>query len=262
MKKIIIITTFLFLNFFLLFNLSIYGQENNSNIPSLPFIDNPTDQNDELFNCGIASDNLRNKCCNSTNYNQEIDISSSFPQYEKVKEESPDILKIAFDVVTKPVNTILNFLFHKPEININPCIDGKPSTKKYEDPSCICLAEDYNTAILCDKYLKDSSEYQDCLSCGKNKNGIWTAIGCVDGNFNNFVSNFILNTAISLAGGFALLCIIYSAFQIQSSQGNTEKIKKAQELLTSCIIGLILIIFSIFILRLISVNILKIPGFK
>lgn len=261
MKKIIIII-FLFLNFFLLFNLSIYGQENNSTIPSLPFIDNPIDQNDELFNCGIASDNLRNKCCNSINYNQELDISSS-PEVGILEDNPPnEILKTLINFILRPINTIFNFISPKPEVNINPCIEGKPSIKKYEDPNCICLPEDYNTATLCDKYLKNSSEYEKCVSCSENKNGIWTAIGCVDGNFNNFVSNFILNVAISLAGGFALLCIIYSAFQIQSSQGNTEKIKKAQELLTSCIIGLILIIFSIFILRLISVNILKIPGFK
>ena len=39
-------------------------------------------------------------------------------------------------------------------------------------------------------------------------------------------------------------------------------LKKAQELITSCIMGLMLIIFSIFILRLIGVDILKIPGFE
>jgi len=66
---------------------------------------------------------------------------------------------------------------------------------------------------------------------------------------------------IGLAGLIALLCIIYAAFMIQISSGNPERIKKAQELLTSCIMGLMLIIFSVFILRLIGVDILKIPGF-
>ena len=41
-----------------------------------------------------------------------------------------------------------------------------------------------------------------------------------------------------------------------------EKIKKAQDLLTSCIMGLMLIIFAVFILRLVGVNILRIPGFS
>ena len=49
---------------------------------------------------------------------------------------------------------------------------------------------------------------------------------------------------------------------MQTSQGNPEKLKKAQEMLTSCIMGLMLIIFSVLILRLIGVDILKIPGFN
>ena len=57
------------------------------------------------------------------------------------------------------------------------------------------------------------------------------------------------------------MCIIYSAYLIQFSRGNPERIKKAREYLTSCIMGLLLIIFSIFILRLIGVDILRIPGF-
>ena len=77
-----------------------------------------------------------------------------------------------------------------------------------------------------------------------------------------FIEETIFGLGIGLAGMVSLLCIIYAAFTMQSSQGNPEKIKKAQELLTSCIMGLILIIFSVFILRLIGVSILRIPGFS
>jgi hypothetical protein len=59
-----------------------------------------------------------------------------------------------------------------------------------------------------------------------------------------------------------MLGIIFSAFQIQISQGNPEKIKKAREMLTSFVIGLLVIIFSVFILRLIGVDLLRIPGFS
>jgi hypothetical protein len=67
---------------------------------------------------------------------------------------------------------------------------------------------------------------------------------------------------IGLAGGVAMLCIMYSAFRMQTSQGNPEAIKKAQETLTSCITGLVLIIFSVLILRIIAQDILRIPGFN
>ncbi len=250
MKKTIIFTiSFIFLCISLFFALSIKAQDVSENLSSLT-------GGQDVISCGIASDNQRNKCCNKNNIN-------SSNNSEKIIEKLPDILQRASNLISPAVSSISADIIPQVENTlINPCTEGKPSTSDYEDPNCICLPEDYNTSVLCDKYLKNTSEYNSCISCANNKNGIWTAIGCIDGDFNSFVSNFLLNIAIGLAGGFALLCIIYAAFQIQSSQGNAEKIKKAQEMLTSCIIGLILVIFSIFILRLIGVNILKIPGFR
>jgi hypothetical protein len=45
-----------------------------------------------------------------------------------------------------------------------------------------------------------------------------------------------------------------------SSSGDPERLKGGQELLTSAIAGLIMLIFSVFILRVIGVDILKLPG--
>jgi hypothetical protein len=77
-----------------------------------------------------------------------------------------------------------------------------------------------------------------------------------------FISVTLLGWGVGLAGLIALACIIYSTFVLQTSGGNPERIKKAREYLTSCIVGLLLIIFSVFILNVIGVNILQIPGFQ
>lgn len=91
--------------------------------------------------------------------------------------------------------------------------------------------------------------------------GINTAIGCIPlQNTTSFIS-FILGWAIGVGGGIAFLLIVYSAFMIMSSRGNPERLKAGQELLNSAIAGLILLIFSIFILRVIGVDILRLPGF-
>ena len=71
---------------------------------------------------------------------------------------------------------------------------------------------------------------------------------------------FILTWAIGIGGGIAFLLIIVAGFQIMTSTGNPERLKAGQELLTSAIAGLIMIIFSVFILRIIGVDILKLPG--
>ncbi len=94
-----------------------------------------------------------------------------------------------------------------------------------------------------------------------NREEINTAIGCIPfGDTNAFVG-FILRWAIGVGGGIAFLLIIIATFQIMSSSGEPERLKAGQELLTSAIAGLIMLIFSIFILKVIGVDILKLPGF-
>ena len=99
-----------------------------------------------------------------------------------------------------------------------------------------------------------------CLSC-VNSGGYYSGLGCTPLTLPALISQYVLGIGIGLAGGISLLCIMYSAFRMQTSQGNAEAIKKAQETLTSCITGLILIIFSVLILKLIAQDILRIPGF-
>ena len=121
---------------------------------------------------------------------------------------------------------------------------------------------------LCD--LVNERERRSCYKCigydpetkTYGPGGIYTAIGCIPNDLSLFIKERVFGLALGLAGMISLFCIIYAAFQIQTSSGNAEKVKKAQEILTSCIMGLMLIIFSIFILKLIGIDILKIPGFR
>lgn len=148
--------------------------------------------------------------------------------------------------------------------NILPsCFVGEPETDAATG-SCICKQLVVPTPVtnlekICTLYTK-SEELQACKDC-VNSGGILSGIGCIPLKLSNFISSYLLGRLISLAGIIALICIIYAAFQIQTSSGNPEKIKKAQEHLTSCIMGLMLIIFSVFIMKLIGVDILRIPGF-
>jgi hypothetical protein len=71
---------------------------------------------------------------------------------------------------------------------------------------------------------------------------------------------FILRWALGLSGGITFLLIVVSAFLIMSSGGNTEKVKAGRELLTAAVAGLVLVIFSVFILDLLGIRVLRIPG--
>lgn len=87
-----------------------------------------------------------------------------------------------------------------------------------------------------------------------------TAIGCIPfRDANSFVAWF-LRWAIGIAGGIAFLLIIFSGFQIMTASNNPQQLQTGRELLTGAVSGLILIIFSAFLLKLIGVDILGIPG--
>lgn len=54
---------------------------------------------------------------------------------------------------------------------------------------------------------------------------------------------------------------LWGAITIILASGNPEKINEGKEIITSAITGLLFIILSIFLLRLIGVDILQLPGF-
>lgn len=94
--------------------------------------------------------------------------------------------------------------------------------------------------------------------CGNN--GIRTAIGCIGTDPASLVAT-LTAVGIGLGGGVAFLMIILGGMQMQLSAGNPERMQQAKETVESAITGLLLIVFSVFILRVIGVNILNIPGF-
>ena len=88
--------------------------------------------------------------------------------------------------------------------------------------------------------------------------GIDTAIGCLPTDPGDF-TNLLLTRGISIAAGLALMLMIFGAFSLITSAGNPDAVKKGKEIITSALIGLLFIIFSVFLLKLIGVDILKIP---
>lgn len=213
-------------------------------------------------NCGVAGDIKTSKCCAPVKFEftKGPDISSAFSSLRDL------VLQPGLDYIKTIINPFISFQ----DQLIIPCQIGKKSPNNVDasDINCQCVFDALaplpgslqSLNKFCENQTKavDKSNCTGCIEGG----GVWTGIGCVQGSIDQFIGQTIFGWGIGFAGGFSLLCIIYAAFMMQSSQGNPEKLKKAQEMITSCIMGLMLIIFSAFILKLIGVNILKIPGFQ
>lgn len=97
------------------------------------------------------------------------------------------------------------------------------------------------------------------ILCADNKSAN-TAIGCIPTDPQGFISKF-LGFGVGIGGGIAFLLILFGGLQILTSAGNPEKMNAGRELVSAAISGLLLIIFSVFLLRLIGYNILGLPGF-
>ncbi len=235
-----------------------------------------TDDFEELLNCGFADNKNKNRCCPT-----DIDLSDLSSQLTInelegnqcmipfVNEENCPSLLTSSGLQEKVVQLAAgDFQTKIDEIKALSEQDGGEIRECYVG-TCNSngFCEGGGGADVCMKYIDESeAAYNACTVCMQDNIGalhtkkIYTALGCIDTSFDGFIGN-VFNIGIGIAGLTALFCIIYASFILQTSQGNPERIQQAQENLTSCITGLILVIFSVLILRVIGGDILRIPQF-
>jgi hypothetical protein len=111
-------------------------------------------------------------------------------------------------------------------------------------------------ANMCDFLPSDKqSECNTCLADNK----AYTAIGCIDTTTPTAFIGELLTRGIAIAGGIAFLLVLFGGFQILTSAGNPERLEAGRELVSAALAGLLLLVFSIFILRVIGIDILHLP---
>lgn len=147
--------------------------------------------------------------------------------------------------------------FNVVKTSLPPADGDNPPPAQPGDPIPEYEAEPFN---LCAQ-IPNASSRARCQTCLASS-GIWTAVGCI--NFENNGANIIktlITLGLSLGGGFTLLIILFAGFTLSTSQGDPKRVSEAKELITSAVIGLLFIIFSVTILQFIGVSLFKIPGF-
>ena len=90
-------------------------------------------------------------------------------------------------------------------------------------------------------------------------NGVQTSLGCIPTDAKAF-AEWLLKYIFGIGGGIAFLLMSYGFILMAMSSGDEKKVQAAKETITAAVVGLLICIFGIFILRLITVNILEIPG--
>lgn len=112
---------------------------------------------------------------------------------------------------------------------------------------------------LCAQIQTGTPQYDACFSCF-NSQGVWTAVGCIPSEPENVI-RVVITIGLALGGGVVLIMILVGSFMLSVSQGDPNKTKEAKEIISSAIIGLLFVIFSVTLLQFIGVSVLQIPGF-
>ena len=130
------------------------------------------------------------------------------------------------------------------------------SIARSEVPTSCNAGLQCNTSGTCDSRAAGGALVPYDPSCTPgDTSGVKTALGCLPTDPFTFV-NLILPWATLVGAGMAFLLGLYGALMIVISAGDPEKMQAGKELITSAIGGLLLIIFAIFILKVVGVNIL------
>lgn len=109
-------------------------------------------------------------------------------------------------------------------------------------------------------------DWNKCYAClydaagNEVKGSYYTIFGCLSTKPEFFVKS-MLSIVFGMSGGIAFLAVLAGSAILLTSSGNPEKLQTGKDILTSSIFGLLLIIFSVFLLRVVGFDILRIPGF-
>lgn len=179
------------------------------------------------------------KCNSKPNY----DIQYNCPEIHK---NDPDPKKTYCGFLPNPNNP-------SERLNELGCITKENYDKQIEEGiqipgSSITISTRTNDAFFCDA---DGGE--------SDKDGIYTAIGCIPFTVNGLVDKLLPNI-FGIGGGIAFLMMVYGFVMISTSSGDEKKMVAAKQIITSAIIGLLVSVFALFLYKLIAVNILQIPG--
>ena len=112
----------------------------------------------------------------------------------------------------------------------------------------------------------EPQNWDECQACLYDASGVeqegnyYTVLGCLSTKPENFVKS-VLSVVFGIAGGLAFMAVIAGSIIVLTSGGYPNRLQTGKDLIVSSIFGLLLIIFSVFLLRIVGFDILKIPGF-
>lgn len=98
---------------------------------------------------------------------------------------------------------------------------------------------------------------------------MYSDLGCIETSTGNFTSpnastdvvRKLLGIVQTATGGVGLILVMRAALRLATSRGDAEKIHEAKRALTNVVIGVLFVLFSVFIFSFFAAQVLRIPGY-
>jgi hypothetical protein len=194
------------------------------------------------------------------NYSGDVIVSANNPYlYETVSVSNGQITPVSLDI-SDDWNGSINISIRSPNTGSTMCSrsvlineECDPEDQEEGTGSGDGMPQSFS---VCESLTDNNDECTTCL----DRDGIWTAIGCIRFQPQGLAED-LLAFGIGAGGGLTLLLLIYGAFLYTTSGGVPEQAQKGREVISGAITGLLFIILSVAILRIVGVDLLRIPGF-
>lgn len=142
------------------------------------------------------------------------------------------------------------------------CVEDPSGTMNYVECFNMCIPDepdpDDPTANPPDGGgVDDDGENSSGYYCNDGA-GINSAIGCIPIDDIVAMAGFLITWSIGIGGGIAFLLMLYAGYMMMTSSGQPRRLQAAKELFVSAMAGLIMLVFSVFIIRIIGFDILRV----
>lgn len=124
--------------------------------------------------------------------------------------------------------------------------------------------QDWNKCRACLYTSSETPPNPESLTARPVEGKMWTPIGCIGtetGQAGGLVGT-ILKFVVSIAGGLAFFGFLAGGFMILTAQGDPLRITSGKNTVIGSIGALILILFSVFLLKFIGISVLGLPGMQ
>lgn len=96
------------------------------------------------------------------------------------------------------------------------------------------------------------------LTTAPNPDKAFTILGCIQTSSGGFTS-FFVNLLTSIMSGVAFLGIVFGGIKIMLARGNHDELIEGRRYVYGSVLALLVVLFAVFIVKIIGGTILKIP---